>query len=131
MTPFAFADEDGVIRTDRALGEQRELSAVVFAATTVGLEAVLAGIPTLRFQPRGRIALDILPRGIDVPTVEADGLAAALDRLSDPPGVSAERVFAAVDGMARGEFPPRPHDPMMCSYCAYALVCRKDYVGDE
>ena len=39
------------------------------------------------------------------------------------------RVFAAVDGMARGEFPPRPHDPMMCSYCAYALVCRKDSVG--
>jgi hypothetical protein len=97
MTPFVFADQVGVIRTDRGLGEQSEVSAVVFAATTVGLEAVLAGIPTLRFQPRGRVALDILPPGVDVPTVEADGLAVALDRLSDPPGVSAERVFAAVD----------------------------------
>ena len=32
---------------------------------------------------------------------------------------------------ARGEFPPRPHDPMICRYCAYPSVCRKDYVGDE
>lgn len=42
-----------------------------------------------------------------------------------------ERLQAAVDGITRGEFPPRPHDPMICSYCAYASVCRKDYVGDE
>jgi RecB family exonuclease len=41
------------------------------------------------------------------------------------------RLFDALDAVARGEFPPRPHDPMICSYCAYASVCRKDYVGDE
>jgi hypothetical protein len=42
-----------------------------------------------------------------------------------------DRVYAAVDSIGRGEFPPRPEDPMMCTYCAYASVCRKDYVGDE
>jgi RecB family exonuclease len=41
------------------------------------------------------------------------------------------RLLAAVDAIGRGEFPPRPHDPMICRYCAYATVCRKDYVGDE
>jgi RecB family exonuclease len=41
------------------------------------------------------------------------------------------RLFDAVDAIERGEFPPRPHDPRMCSYCAYPSVCRKDYVGDE
>lgn len=50
----------------------------------------------------------------------AEVLAAARARLTD-----------VVDGITRGEFPPRPHDPMMCRYCAYATVCRKDYVGDE
>jgi RecB family exonuclease len=40
------------------------------------------------------------------------------------------RVLDIVDGIGRGEFPPRPHDPMICRYCAYAPVCRKDYVGD-
>jgi RecB family exonuclease len=52
---------------------------------------------------------------------------------ADAPSVLAaarERLFAAVDGVERGEFPPRPHDPFMCGYCAYPSVCRKDYVGD-
>jgi RecB family exonuclease len=39
-----------------------------------------------------------------------------------------ERLFSLVDQIAGGEFPPRPHDPMMCTYCAYPSVCRKDYV---
>jgi ATP-dependent helicase/nuclease subunit B len=41
------------------------------------------------------------------------------------------RLLAVIDGIATGTFPPRPHDPMICRYCAYASVCRKDYVGDE
>jgi RecB family exonuclease len=41
------------------------------------------------------------------------------------------RVFTVVDGITGGEFPPRPHDPTICRYCAYASVCRKDYVGDD
>jgi hypothetical protein len=41
------------------------------------------------------------------------------------------RLFDAVDGIGRGEFPPRPHDPAICRSCAYAAVCRKDYVTGE
>ncbi|HEY3161147.1 MAG TPA: PD-(D/E)XK nuclease family protein [Vicinamibacterales bacterium] len=37
-------------------------------------------------------------------------------------------LVAAIEG---GEFPPRPYEPRICSYCAYPSVCRKDYVGDE
>jgi RecB family exonuclease len=53
---------------------------------------------------------------------------------SDPSAVlnaARERLFGILDSVARGEFPPRPHDPAICSWCAYATVCRKDYVGDE
>jgi RecB family exonuclease len=39
-----------------------------------------------------------------------------------------ERLLAVVDGVSRGEFVPRPHDVMMCRWCAYPSVCRKDYV---
>jgi RecB family exonuclease len=41
------------------------------------------------------------------------------------------RLLASVSGIERGEFPPRPYEPRICSYCAYPSVCRKDYVGDE
>jgi RecB family exonuclease len=40
------------------------------------------------------------------------------------------RLLTALDGIARGDFPPSPHDPVICGYCEYPAVCRKDYVGD-
>jgi RecB family exonuclease len=39
-----------------------------------------------------------------------------------------DRVFGLIDQINAGTFPPRPHDPIMCGYCAYSSVCRKDYV---
>jgi RecB family exonuclease len=42
-----------------------------------------------------------------------------------------ERLYAAIDGIERGEFPARPHDPIICTWCAFVSVCRKDYVDHE
>ena len=42
-----------------------------------------------------------------------------------------KRFLAAVDAIERGEFPVTPDEPFRCRWCAYAGVCRKDYVGDE
>lgn len=41
------------------------------------------------------------------------------------------RLLDAVEAIERGEFPPRPDEPYLCTRCAFAHVCRKDYVGDE
>jgi RecB family exonuclease len=38
------------------------------------------------------------------------------------------RLADAVEGIARGEFPPRPERRSLCATCAFAAVCRKDYV---
>ncbi len=38
------------------------------------------------------------------------------------------RLYAAVDAIGAGTFPPRPAEPSVCGYCAFALVCRKEYV---
>ncbi|MBI4887809.1 MAG: PD-(D/E)XK nuclease family protein [Acidobacteria bacterium] len=61
-----------------------------------------------------------------VPVVRAGGADAAAVLSS-----ARERLLEAVDGIARGEFPPRPHEVRICTYCAYPSVCRKDYVGDD
>jgi RecB family exonuclease len=42
-----------------------------------------------------------------------------------------DRLYAAIDGIERGEFPPRPYDPIICTWCAFSTVCRKDYVDHE
>ncbi|HTL27239.1 MAG TPA: PD-(D/E)XK nuclease family protein [Burkholderiales bacterium] len=40
------------------------------------------------------------------------------------------RLLRIVDGVFAGEFPPQPHDEILCDFCAYSAVCRKDYVHD-
>jgi RecB family exonuclease len=37
------------------------------------------------------------------------------------------RAIEAIEGIERGEFPPRPAAPRLCGYCAHAAVCRKEY----
>ena len=42
-----------------------------------------------------------------------------------------ERLLKAVDGIERGEFPPRPAETRLCASCAYMSICRKDYVNAD
>ena len=53
------------------------------------------------------------------------------DKLKEALAAGQERLLGAVDGIERGEFPPDPEEPFLCTRCAYSTVCRKDYVGDE
>ena len=41
------------------------------------------------------------------------------------------QLFDVLDGIGAGHFPPQPAERSLCNYCAYASVCRKDYVSDE
>jgi ATP-dependent helicase/nuclease subunit B len=40
------------------------------------------------------------------------------------------RLLDVVRRIEQGEFPPLPSDPIMCTRCPHAGVCRKDYVGE-
>lgn len=42
-----------------------------------------------------------------------------------------QQVVAIVDAIGRGEFPPRPRTRSLCQTCAFAAVCRKDYVDAD
>jgi ATP-dependent helicase/nuclease subunit B len=60
---------------------------------------------------------------------------AAIVRAGDPDSeesltAARTRLLGIVDRIARGEFPAQPHDEILCDFCAYAAVCRKDYVHD-
>lgn len=90
--------EDALVRrAPGGLGAQEAVSAVIYAATTVGLEAVLFGLPTIRFIAAGCIAHDILPNTVNVPTADEAGLATAVERAEPPPLILRDDVFAPVD----------------------------------
>ncbi|MDA1091586.1 MAG: hypothetical protein O3A85_14915, partial [Proteobacteria bacterium] len=95
MTPFNFPSSNGLARTNKPLMEHTGLRAVIYAATTVGLEAALAGLPTLRFRPDGRLSLNILPKGVDLPVADAEGLEDALNALTAP-NLSRDQIFSPV-----------------------------------
>ena len=44
---------------------------------------------------------------------------------------AAADTLAVVGAVERGEFPVAPEDLHVCTWCGFAAVCRKDYVGDE
>jgi RecB family exonuclease len=55
----------------------------------------------------------------------------ASSSLDEAVSAGQRRMLAAIDAIERGEFPPNPDEPFLCTRCGYASVCRKDYVGDE
>ncbi len=100
MTPSTFEEGPNLKRTHRPLTEHECVSAVVYAATTVGLEARLAGLPTIRFRSSANIALDILPEGVDVPPTERDTIVADVSQLIErgpAAPLARDGIFAAVE----------------------------------
>lgn len=97
MTPFPFTAETGIERATGPLSAHRKISAVMYAGTTVGLEASLAGLPTVRFLPQTQVANDILPDGMDLPTTTEVDLGDALDRAVASPPFDSHTVFAPIE----------------------------------
>jgi hypothetical protein len=99
MTPLQYETGGNIESASAPLGEQQAVSAVLYAATTVGLEGWMAGLPVIRFLPSGRIAIDIMPDDLDVPAAGADDLAAALDKATAAAPASGRdgEIFAPVD----------------------------------
>jgi RecB family exonuclease len=50
------------------------------------------------------------------------------DELPERLGEAQRQLFDVLDGIAAGRFPPQPAERSLCNTCAFAAVCRKDYV---
>ena len=97
MTPFEFDDTEFVRRTDKRLNELQKVSSVIYSATTVGLEALIMQLPTYRFLPSARIAIHVLPQGLEAPTIFASNLATTLENPVIPARLERSAIFAPVN----------------------------------
>ena len=96
MTPYQFTNDPRLDRTDLPFDQIKELGGLVFAASTIGLEAALAGLPVIRFQPRSVIAPGF-SEGLPIPVASADTLGEALRDLQIPQPLDQTQFFAEVD----------------------------------
>lgn len=95
MNPFGFTTDSTMERTDVPFDQQASLSGLLFAASSVGIEAYLAGIPTIRFQPSGTVAPS-LSEDIPMPVATNADLCQSLKNLRlGSPGANVE-IFAPI-----------------------------------
>ncbi len=97
MNPFQIEPRPGIEPTGQRLSDINAVSGVLYCLTTVGLEAVLAGLPTLRFIPEGKVPVDVMPDGVKIPAADARSLKRELAQLAPPPAIDAQQVFAPAD----------------------------------
>lgn len=97
MYPFDVEAWPNVTRTETPLPQQKAVSAAIYSTGAVGLEALMAGLPTIRFLPEARVAIDILPQGTRATPADADTLNDVLDGLAPPDALNRENVVAPVD----------------------------------
>ncbi|OAN55027.1 hypothetical protein [Magnetospirillum moscoviense] len=97
MTSVGFHPEPGLDRSPGPLSRSGPLRVVLFAGSSVGLEALLAGLPAIRFLPQGLLANDILPPGLAVPAATADELPDRLAACARPEPLDAAGIFAEID----------------------------------
>ena len=107
-------------KTGQAPNPRRALQAAVYALC---VQETLAARDGREWPIDAAAYVSFSGRRPFVPVAAGEGAAAAaaLDAARD-------RVFAVIDAIARADFSPRPHDPLLCRTCAYPSVCRKDYV---
>ena len=96
MYPLNLAETPNCSRTDVPLQGHSGVAAVLFSTGTSGLEGLLSGIPTFRFTPRDRIAVDTLPRGIRVPSVTGDNVVSTLEARERPARLDWDEIFSPV-----------------------------------
>lgn len=112
MTPLAFTESPGVSRCTTPLQAQDAVSAVIYAGTSVGLEAVLGGLPTIRFQPGDGVIVDAMPETLDVPAANSAMLETILDGIVKPAAIGVETMFSRPDMRAwRDALPDTAPEP--------------------
>ena len=97
MFPIDFEETEALRRTETPLPGHDGLSGVLYSTGTVGLEALLGGLPTLRFRPEGAVAMNILPPGLEARNVDAETLGPALENLEKQEVPAWDTVLAKVD----------------------------------
>lgn len=83
--------------TKLTIPNQHGLSAVLYGTGTSGLEGLLAGVPTFRFRPDDRVAINVLPKGVKATPVSISTLGDALDNAKQPKPLEWKTVFSSVD----------------------------------
>jgi hypothetical protein len=97
LYPQNIIQTKNITLTNHTIPNQKGLSAVFYGTGTSGLEGLLAGVPTFRFRPDDRVAVNVLPIGVKVDPVSISTLGDALDEATKPVPLDWESVYSPIN----------------------------------
>ena len=97
LYPMQIEEGDNIRRTAHTIPDSKGISAVFYGTGTSGLEGLLAGVPTYRFRPDDRVAVNVLPPNAQAIPVSLATLKTELDRERAPQKLDWSSVYAPVD----------------------------------
>ncbi len=96
LYPKKIVETESIKVTDKTIPEQDGISAVVYGTGASGLEGLLAGIPTFRIRPHNKVAVNVLPEGLDAVPFFETSLREKLDTAVPPKKLSWDKIYAPV-----------------------------------
>ena len=96
LYPKKIVESENVKITPYTIPEQSGISAVFYGTGMSGLEGLLAGVPTFRLKPEDRIAVNVLPEGVEAIPVSKEELGVALDNAVKPKPLDWEKIYAPI-----------------------------------
>lgn len=117
-------------KTGSAPNPRRALQVPIYALSAQEREAAASGQPWT-IEEAAYIAFTGKRSYVPVIKPPGRGSGQAGGAADEVLSAARDRLHAAIDGIERGEFPARPHDPIICTWCAFVAVCRKDYVDHD
>ena len=98
MAPAKIRTLPDTMYTEDPLDRLPPLAAVVYAMSSIGLEALAGGLPVIRFHPGTSVApIAALPENLDVPATNAQELEDALRSLNRQKTVDVAEYYSAPD----------------------------------
>ena len=98
MAPAKIRTLPGTMYTEDPLDQLPALQAVVYAMSSIGLEALAGGLPVIRFSPATAIApIAALPENLDVPARNAQELEDALRSINKQKAIDIADYYSAPD----------------------------------
>ena len=97
MYPIAIAETQNLKRTETPLAAYPALSCVIYCTGASALDAMLAGIPSVRLRFADQISIDILPGDVQGAVADANEILSFVRAPVMPPAVVWRDLFSPVD----------------------------------
>ena len=95
--PKKIIQSKNITITQIGLRDQKGISALLYATGASGLEGLLAGLPTLRLRPADRVAINVLPEGVEPIVFSKENLAQTLSEVEKQDALDWKTIYSHVD----------------------------------